>query len=71
MFVDCDYDALFSTQAELCTFDAVTSEYLGVLLDKLSRKSCELDPIPATVFKKCGHILLPVIRDILIYLWIT
>ncbi|CAB4036095.1 Hypothetical predicted protein, partial [Paramuricea clavata] len=30
----------------------------------MSSKSCQLDPIPASGFKKCGHLLLPVITDI-------
>ncbi|CAB4018839.1 Hypothetical predicted protein [Paramuricea clavata] len=59
-----DYDKTYPIQAELSTFTPVTSENLGKLIDKMSSKSCQLDPIPASVFKKCGHLLLPVITDI-------
>ena len=59
-----DYDKTYPIQAELSTFTPVTAENLGKLIDKMSSKSCQLDPIPASVFKKCGHLLLPVITDI-------
>ena len=59
-----DYDKTYQIQAELSTFTPVTSENLDELSDKMSSKSCQLDPIPDSVFKKCGHLLLPVITDI-------
>ncbi|CAB4029219.1 Hypothetical predicted protein [Paramuricea clavata] len=62
--INFDYDKTYPIQAELSTFTPVTSENLGKLIDKMSSKSCQLDPIPASVFKKCGHLLLPVITDI-------
>ena len=52
-----NYDTLNPCKSEFVSFSPVTSEQL----DKMSCKSCDLDPVPAFVFKKCSHVLVPVI----------
>ena len=37
---------------------------LEKLVTKFTRKSCDLDPIPATVLKECLHDLIPVVTKL-------
>lgn len=46
---------------EFSKFSLVTEDELARLLWATVSKSCELDPIPAPVLKKCFHVLLPII----------
>ena len=45
-------------------FTLVSGMQLEKLVTKFSRKSCDLDPIPATVLKECLHDLIPVITKL-------
>ena len=45
-------------------FIPVSEMQLEKLVTKFSRKSCDLDPIPATVLKECLHDLIPVITKL-------
>ena len=45
-------------------FTPVTEVQLAKLIGKSVRKSCDLDPIPATVLKECLTDLLPIIAEI-------
>ena len=49
---------------ELCNFAEVTQEELKMFSKKPLSKSCELDPLPATVLKGCFTVLLPTITKI-------
>ena len=51
-------------QSELNSFVPVSVDTLSSLIGKSKSKSCILDPIPATVLKKCFHVLLPIITRI-------
>ena len=54
----------FHTQ-QLTSFQQVTDEEVYIILKKTSSKSCELDPIPASLFNKCSNSLIPVFTDII------
>ena len=43
----------------------VDEEVLSGFVNYLCSKSCTLDPITSSMFKRCGHYLLPVITRIL------
>lgn len=45
-------------------FTPVTEVQLAKLIGKSEGKSCDLDPIPATVLKECLTVLLPIISEI-------
>ena len=53
-----------NTRVELSEFSSTSVKELSSLLKSISKKSCSLDPIPATVMKACYDTLLPVITDI-------
>lgn len=63
-----DYDTAaetaYSPIAEFTNFTSVSEDQLSKLIYKLTSKSCEIDPIPASVLKHCLHVLLPVITKI-------
>ena len=50
--------------AELCEFNEVTQEDVKAFATKSMSKSCQLDPIPASILKGCFEVLLPVITKI-------
>ena len=49
---------------QLHHFTSVTATQLANPIGKTSRKSCDLDPIPATVLRECLSNLLPIISKI-------
>ena len=49
---------------EVAHFTPVTGKQLSRMIKYIPSKSCELDPFPASVLKRCLHILLPVITKI-------
>ena len=53
-----------NTRVELSEFSPTSVNELSSLLKFISKKSCSLDPIPATVMKACYDTLLPEITDI-------
>ena len=52
------------THHQLTTFANVTEEEIGKILSDSPTKSCELDPIPTSLLKKCAGVLVPVITVI-------
>ena len=48
----------------LSEFKLVNEEVVSGFVNHLCSKSCTLDPIPSSVFKRCRHYLLPVITRI-------
>ena len=50
--------------AQLRQFTPVTTTQLANLISKTASKSCDLDPIPATVLRECLSNLLPIITKI-------
>ena len=57
--------AYINNPPELSEFSSTSENELSSLLKSMSKKSCSLDPIPATVMKACYDTLLPVITDII------
>ena len=51
------------TDVQLHHFTPVTTTQLANFIGKTERKSCDLDPIPATVLRECLSDLLPSILD--------
>ena len=49
----------------LTSFQLVTDDDVSNILMKSSPKSCELDPIPSSLFKQCSASLVPVFTDII------
>ena len=49
----------------LSSFQQVTDDDVTIILKKSSSKSCELDPIPVSLFNKCSSLLIPVFTDII------
>ena len=61
------------TVSNVCTsefreFIEVSQDDVKEYVSKPSRKSCDLDPLPARVFKICSNLLLPAITKISIFL---
>ena len=50
---------------EFTEFQTVTEQEVGNIVDKISKKSCELDPIPATILKNCKETLLSTFVNII------
>ena len=48
----------------LCEFDPVTSQELSDIIRGTTMKTCQLDPLPATVLKQYLDILLPALTKI-------
>ena len=48
----------------LSEFKLVNEEVVSSFVNHLCSKSCTLDPIPSSVFKRCRHYLLPVITRV-------
>ena len=48
----------------ISNFQEVTEYDIKNLIDKVGKKSCELDPVPATIFQGCKKTLLPIITKI-------
>ena len=55
----------FFSGIPLETFHAVSSEHVKQIILKMPKKSCDLDPIPSSLFHDCLDELIPVIRDII------
>ncbi|KAK3754683.1 hypothetical protein QZH41_015382 [Actinostola sp. cb2023] len=49
---------------KLCEFELVTTEELSKLMRASGRKSCALDPIPASVLMGCFDLLLPFVTKV-------
>ena len=45
-------------------FQKVTEYDIKNFIDKVGKKSCKLDPVPATIFQGCKKTLLPIITKI-------
>ncbi|CAB4019830.1 Hypothetical predicted protein [Paramuricea clavata] len=45
-------------------FQEVTEHEIENVIDKVGKKSCELDPVPAKIFQGCQKTLLPIITKI-------
>ena len=45
-------------------FQEVTEHEIKNVIDKVGKKSCELDPVPAKIFQGCQKTLLPIITKI-------
>ena len=55
-----------STQCvEFRVFQTVTEQEVENIVDANGKKSCELDPIPATILKGCKKTLLPTFTNII------
>ena len=48
---------------ELTEFRVVTATEVERFVDKIGKKSCDLDPIPASIFKECKSNLLPILTN--------
>ena len=48
----------------ISNFQEVAEYDIKNLIDKVGKKSCELDPVPATIFQGCKKTLLPIITKI-------
>ena len=59
-----DGDALPTNAAELNNFHEVSQEDIKEFTSRLLSKSCYLDPLPASVLKRCFPVLLPNITRI-------
>jgi hypothetical protein len=46
------------------TFFSVTPDELLRIIYSTSIKSCDLDPVPGQILKKCSHLVLPVLTTI-------
>ena len=46
------------------SFQDVTEHEIKHFIDKVDKKTCELDPVPATIFQGCKKRLLPLITTI-------
>ena len=62
-FQDCQPDPKFSG-IPFESFSPVSQTDIEKVIKEMSLKSCELDPIPASVFTQCLPHLLPFITDI-------
>ena len=49
---------------QLRHFTPITTTQIGNLIGRTVRKSCDLDPVPATVLRECLSNLLPIITKI-------
>ena len=56
------YDTVCHSQFN--TFKPVTNRFLSEVIGRANIKSCDLDPIPACVLRKCMETLLPVLVNI-------
>ena len=63
-FQQCPPDPTF-TGVPFEAFTTVSQTDIEKIIKEMSLKSCELDPIPATIFQKCIPQLLPFITDII------
>ena len=52
------------SHVQLRHFTPVTTTQLGNLIGRTARKSCDLDPVPATVLRECLSNPLPIITKI-------
>ena len=52
-------------QCESREFQTVTEQEVGNIVDKISKKSCELDRTPATILKRCKETLLTTFANII------
>ena len=50
--------------AKFISFQDVTQPEIKHFIDKVDKKTCELDPVPATIFQGCKKSLLPLITKI-------
>ena len=48
---------------ELTEFRVVTAKEVKRFEDKIGKKSCDLDPIPASIFKECKSTVLPILTN--------
>ena len=58
-------DTVGEIQSELCEFQPVTVSEMEAFIKNSPNKSCELDPIPTDLVKKCTTVLVPVITRII------
>jgi hypothetical protein len=58
------YDATGLVETPLVQFDELSLDEVRLILDKSADKSCDLDPIPTSIVKKCLDELCPIIRQI-------
>ena len=56
--LDYDNNESFSDQFTLSSFRSVTSSDISQLISRSTIKSCPLDPVPASVLKRCISVLL-------------
>ena len=54
-----------STPPSFSSFTPVTIDDVSSLLSRSPDTNCDLDPIPTSLLKKCSHILLPTITNII------
>ena len=52
-------------QCEFREYQTVTEQEVGNIVDKISKKTCELDPTPATILKRCKETLLSTFANII------
>ena len=48
---------------EFTEFRVMSEREVGRCMDKIGKKSCDLDPIPASILKECKSTLLPIITN--------
>ena len=51
-------------QAEFTEFRVMSEREIESFVDKIGKKSCDLDPIPASIFRECKSTILPVLTNI-------
>ena len=51
-------------QAEFTEFRVMSEREIESFVDKIGKKSCDLDPIPASILKECKSTILPVLTNI-------
>ena len=58
-------DSVIFSGIPLEAFYAVSSEHIKQIIFKIPKKSCDLDPIPSSLFLDCLDKLIPVVTDII------
>ena len=57
-------EEIYAQCVKFINFQEVTEHEIKNIIDKVDKKSCELDPVPAKIFQGCQKTLLPIITKI-------
>ena len=63
-YTQSNQDEQYVQGAKFISFNDVTEHEIKYFIDKVDKKTCELDPVPATIFQGCKKSLLPLIAKI-------